>query len=71
MMCRKRKKTAAAGDRKLAGWLSRESNKADVGKTFKVLIEGVSKKSDAHWMGAIRKTKCWCFQKRGCRAAAG
>jgi tRNA-2-methylthio-N6-dimethylallyladenosine synthase len=47
----------------LQGALSRESNKADVGKTFRVLIEGVSKKSDAHWMGRNSQNKVLVFPK--------
>ena len=47
----------------LQGKLSRESNQRDVGKTFKVLIEGVSKKSDAHWMGRNSQNKVIVFAK--------
>ncbi|MGM2755244.1 tRNA (N6-isopentenyl adenosine(37)-C2)-methylthiotransferase MiaB, partial [Bacillus cereus group sp. Bce019] len=35
----------------LQGELSRQSNLKDLGKTFKVLVEGNSRKSDADWMG--------------------
>lgn len=47
----------------LQGRLSRESNLRDVGKTFKVLIEGESKKSDAHWMGRNSQNKVLVFAK--------
>lgn len=43
--------------------LSYESNKQDVGKTFKVLIEGNSKKSDADWMGRNSQNKVIVFPK--------
>jgi len=43
--------------------LSYESNKKDVGKTFKVLIEGNSKKSDADWMGRNSQNKVIVFPK--------
>ena len=43
--------------------LSFESNKKDVGKTFKVLIEGESKKSDADWMGRNAQNKVIVFPK--------
>lgn len=43
--------------------LSFESNKKDVGKTFKVLIEGESKKSDAAWMGRNSQNKVIVFPK--------
>ena len=47
----------------LQGRLSYESNKKDVGKTFKVLIEGHSKKSDAAWMGRNSQNKVIVFPK--------
>jgi tRNA-2-methylthio-N6-dimethylallyladenosine synthase len=47
----------------LQGRLSYESNKKDVGKTFKVLIEGNSKKSDADWMGRNSQNKVIVFSK--------
>jgi len=47
----------------LQGRLSYESNKKDVGKTFKVLIEGNSKKSDADWMGRSSQNKVIVFPK--------
>lgn len=43
--------------------LSAESNKKDLGKTFKVLIEGNSKKSDADWMGRSSQNKVIVFPK--------
>ena len=43
--------------------LSLESNQKDIGKTFKVLIEGNSKKSDEDWMGRSSQNKVLCFQK--------
>ncbi len=43
--------------------LSYQSNKQDVGKTFKVLIEGNSKKSDADWMGRNSQNKVIVFPK--------
>jgi tRNA-2-methylthio-N6-dimethylallyladenosine synthase len=44
--------------------LSLESNKKDVGKSFKVLIEGDSKKSTADWMGRSTQNKVVVFPKR-------
>ena len=43
--------------------LSLESNQKDLGKTFKVLIEYVSKKSDAHWMGRSGENNVIVFPK--------
>jgi tRNA-2-methylthio-N6-dimethylallyladenosine synthase len=43
--------------------LSLESNKKDIGKTFKVLIEGDSKKSDKDWMGRNSQNKVLVFPK--------
>ena len=43
--------------------LSLESNKKDLGKTFKVLIEGDSKKSSQHWMGRTSQFKVVVFPK--------
>jgi tRNA-2-methylthio-N6-dimethylallyladenosine synthase len=45
--------------------LSQESNHKDLGKTFKVLIESSSKKSDAHWMGKSSQNKVVVFPKDG------
>lgn len=43
--------------------LSVESNKKDLGKTYKVLIEGDSKKSVADWMGKNSQNKVFVFPK--------
>jgi tRNA-2-methylthio-N6-dimethylallyladenosine synthase len=43
--------------------LSLESNRKDVGKSFKVLIEGDSKKSNAYWMGRNSQNKVIVFPK--------
>jgi tRNA-2-methylthio-N6-dimethylallyladenosine synthase len=43
--------------------LSLQSNARDLGKTFKVLVEGASKKSDAHWMGKSSQNKVLVFPK--------
>ena len=43
--------------------LSLESNKADIGKTFKVLIEGDSRRSDRDWMGRNSQNKVVVFPK--------
>jgi tRNA-2-methylthio-N6-dimethylallyladenosine synthase len=43
--------------------LSLESNKCDVGKSFKVLIEGISKKSDAYFFGRTSQNKIVVFPK--------
>jgi tRNA-2-methylthio-N6-dimethylallyladenosine synthase len=43
--------------------LSNESNKRDVGKTFEVLIEGDSKKSNQQWMGRTSQSKVVVFDK--------
>ena len=43
--------------------LSLASNKKDIGKTFKILIEGESKKSDADWMGRSSHGKVFVFPK--------
>jgi tRNA-2-methylthio-N6-dimethylallyladenosine synthase len=48
---------------KLQNALSRESNLQDLGKTFKVLIEGNSKRSDQHWMGRNSQNKVVVFPK--------
>ena len=44
--------------------LSQESNKKDLGKTFKVLIEGNSKRSDTAWMGRTSQNKVIVFEKQ-------
>ncbi len=43
--------------------LSSESNKQDIGKTFTVLIEGDSKKSNRDWMGRNSQNKVIIFPK--------
>ena len=47
----------------LQGKLSAQSKKKDVGKTFEVLIEGVSKKSDQHFYGRTSQNKVVVFPK--------
>ncbi|HMP93746.1 MAG TPA: tRNA (N6-isopentenyl adenosine(37)-C2)-methylthiotransferase MiaB, partial [Phnomibacter sp.] len=47
----------------LQNQLSLQSNKADVGKTFTVLIEGESKRSQEHWMGRNSQNKVIVFAK--------
>lgn len=43
--------------------LSLASNKKDIGKTFKVLIEGDSKKNEAEWKGRSSQNKVVVFPK--------
>jgi tRNA-2-methylthio-N6-dimethylallyladenosine synthase len=43
--------------------LSLESNIKDIGKTCEVLIEGNSKRSDAHWAGRNSQNKVVIFEK--------
>jgi tRNA-2-methylthio-N6-dimethylallyladenosine synthase len=50
---------------KLQNQLSLQSNKKDIGKTFEVLIEGDSKKSDKDWMGRSSQNKVVIFSKAG------
>ncbi|HTS43190.1 MAG TPA: tRNA (N6-isopentenyl adenosine(37)-C2)-methylthiotransferase MiaB [Puia sp.] len=45
--------------------LSQISNKKDIGKVCKVLIEGNSKKSSADWMGRNSQNKVVVFPKKG------
>lgn len=47
----------------LQGQLSHQSNKEDVGKTFKVLIENTSKKKEYDWMGRTSQNKVIVFPK--------
>jgi tRNA-2-methylthio-N6-dimethylallyladenosine synthase len=47
----------------LQGRLSRESNEKDIGKTFKVLVEGPSKKNPDEWMGRNSQNKVIVFPK--------
>jgi tRNA-2-methylthio-N6-dimethylallyladenosine synthase len=51
--------------------LSLESNKKDIGKTFKVLIEGNSKKSDKDWMGRSSQNKVIVFPKENTELKKG
>ncbi len=44
--------------------LSLEANKRDVGKTFSVLIEGVSKRSKEQWVGRNGQNKTVVFPRR-------
>jgi tRNA-2-methylthio-N6-dimethylallyladenosine synthase len=55
----------------MQGRLSAESNKRDLGKTFKVLIEGESKKSEADWMGRSSQNKVIVFPKGDSRHKKG
>jgi tRNA-2-methylthio-N6-dimethylallyladenosine synthase len=43
--------------------LSLESNQRDLGKTFRILIEGNSKKSERDWMGRSSEGKVFVFPK--------
>lgn len=45
--------------------LSKKSNYGDIGKSFTVLVEGDSKKSDADWMGRSSENKVLVFPKDG------
>ena len=51
--------------------LSLESNKKDIGKTFKVLIEGDSKKSSEEWKGRSSQNKMIVFAKNNKELKAG
>jgi tRNA-2-methylthio-N6-dimethylallyladenosine synthase len=44
--------------------LSLQSNKKDIGKTFEVLIEGNSKRSDKQWAGRTSQNKVIVFSKQ-------
>ncbi|MDX2048651.1 MAG: tRNA (N6-isopentenyl adenosine(37)-C2)-methylthiotransferase MiaB [Chitinophagaceae bacterium] len=48
----------------LQNMLSLESNRRDIGKTFTVLTEGDSKKSETDWMGRNSQNKVIVFPKR-------
>ncbi|MCL2131545.1 MAG: tRNA (N6-isopentenyl adenosine(37)-C2)-methylthiotransferase MiaB [Lentimicrobiaceae bacterium] len=48
--------------------LSLQSNRADIGKTFEVLIEGASKRSPAHFYGRNSQNKVIVFPKEDCKA---
>jgi tRNA-2-methylthio-N6-dimethylallyladenosine synthase len=47
----------------LQGNLSYQSNKRDLGKTFKILIESSSKRTDKDWMGRNSQNKVVVFPK--------
>ena len=51
--------------------LSLESNKKDIGKTFAVLIEGDSKRSDKDWMGRSSQNKVIVFPKENYQLKKG
>ncbi len=51
--------------------LSLQSNKADLGTVFKVLIEGSSKKSEDDWMGRTSENKVMIFPKGAFNYNAG
>ena len=48
----------------LQGKLSLESNKKDIGKIFKVLIEGDSKKNEKEWKGRNSHNKVIVFPRK-------
>ncbi len=56
---------------KLQNRLSQQSNLSDIGKTFKVLIEGNSKKSENDWAGRSSQNKVVVFAKGNCNMAKG
>ena len=45
--------------------LSYESHRRDIGKTFEVLAEGPSKRSDEHFFGRNSQNKVIVFPKEG------
>ncbi|HEV8270547.1 MAG TPA: tRNA (N6-isopentenyl adenosine(37)-C2)-methylthiotransferase MiaB [Chitinophagaceae bacterium] len=53
------------------GKLSFASNKKDIGKTFAVLIEGDSKRSDKDWMGRSSQNKVIVFPKENYQLKKG
>ncbi|GAC1443444.1 MAG: tRNA (N6-isopentenyl adenosine(37)-C2)-methylthiotransferase MiaB [Sediminibacterium sp.] len=55
----------------MQGILSKASNEKDLGRTFKVLIEGPSKKSDQDWMGRTSQNKVMVFPKGNTGVAKG
>ena len=55
----------------LQGRLSKESNQRDIGKTFRVLIEGDSKRSDREWKGRNSQNKVIVFQKENYKLKKG
>ncbi|MBW0178234.1 tRNA (N6-isopentenyl adenosine(37)-C2)-methylthiotransferase MiaB [Sediminibacterium sp.] len=48
----------------LQGILSTQSNQNDLGKTFKVLVEGNSRKNEQEWMGRTSQNKVLVFPKK-------
>ncbi|MDB5246517.1 MAG: miaB [Segetibacter sp.] len=56
---------------KLQNRISRESNLRDVGRTFKVLIEGNSKKSENDWAGRSSQNKVVVFPKGNANLTKG
>ncbi len=48
---------------KLQNKISQESNQRDIGKVFKILIEGDSKRSDLDWAGRSSQNKVTVFAK--------
>lgn len=51
--------------------LSGRSNKNDIGKTFRILIEGNSKKCENDWMGRSSENKVVVFPKNGSAEKGG
>jgi tRNA-2-methylthio-N6-dimethylallyladenosine synthase len=49
----------------MQGKLSTQSNLRDIGKTFKVMIEATSKRSETDWMGRSSQYKVIVFPKNG------
>ncbi len=47
--------------------ISHEDNRALIGRTFKILVEGESKKSNEEWMGRTDTNKVVIFPKGNCR----
>jgi len=52
----------------LQGKLSQQSNQKDLGKTFEVLVEGLSKRSDVHLSGRTSQNKVAVFPKGNAKA---
>lgn len=50
---------------KLQNQISKENYQQDIGKTFEVLIETTSKRSDEHWSGRNSQNKVVVFPKAG------
>lgn len=49
---------------------SLESNTKDIGKTYRILVEGPSKKSDKYWQGRNSANKVVVFPNIGCKKAS-